>query len=129
MKCGYEPGACDLPARWLPPGSVLKGRFVTGKVLRHNPNQIVYYGWDLEGEQTVDIVEYFPTELVTRDITFSEDVVVIPGREAQVEAGRQDFSQRARFFYQCISQGEKENPLLDFFFRNNTCYYVMKRAD
>lgn len=129
MKCGYEPGACDFPALWLSPGSVLKGQFVTGKILRYNQNQIVYYGWDMKGEQTVDIVEYFPTELVTRYITDSEAVITIPGREAQVEAGRQDFFQRAKFFRQCVSHGEKENPLMDFFCRNNTCYYVMKREN
>ena len=125
MKCGYDHGLCDLPGWWLPPGSMLKGRYMVGKSLSSNDHQITYLGWDLETEKTVDIAEYFPRALVTRDITNSEEVVTVPGREAQVDAGRQAFFERAKLFYQCA--GRVEELMMDFFLRNNTCYYILRR--
>ena len=127
-KCGYESGLCDQPGWWLAPGSVLKGRYIVGRNLSSNGNQIKYLGWDLEWEQTVEITEYFPEGLVTRDITHCEDVVTVPGKEEQVEAGRQAFFEKAKLFYHCVSRVE-ETLMMDFFIRNNTCYHVIKRQN
>lgn len=125
-SCGYDHGLCDQPGYWLPPGTVLKGRFIVGRNLSSNHCQITYLGWDLINEKTVDVVEYFPEGFVTRDITYSDQVVTIPGNEERVEAGRQTFFEKAKLFFNCVSRVE-ENLLMDFFLRNNTCYYILKR--
>lgn len=125
-KCGYDHGLCDLPGWMLPPGSLLKGRYMVGKNRGITDHQLSYLGWDLERQETVDIVEYFPRELVTRDITHSPQVVTIPGRESQMESGRQQFLDRVKTFCSCVSRME-ENLMLDVFQRNDTCYYVIKR--
>lgn len=125
-KCGYDHGLCDLPGWMLPPGSLLKGRYVVGRNRGITDRQLSYLGWDLQRQETVDIVEYFPRDLVTRDITLSPEAVIIPGREEQVESGRQQFFERAKLFYNCVSQVE-EDLMMDFFLRNNTTYYVLKR--
>lgn len=124
-KCGYESGLCDLPGWWLSPGTVLKGRFLVGKNLSSDSNQIRYLGWDLDQEKTVEIMEYFPRQLVTRDITYSSEVVTVPGCEDKVEKGRQEFFEKAKLFYNCVTRVEE--IMMDFFIRNNTCYYVLKR--
>ena len=125
-RCGYENGLCDLPAWWLSPGTVLKGRYITGRNRTCSDTEITYLAWDLEQEQTVEITEYFPEGRVTRDITHCDDVVIIPGCEEAVEQGRQAFFEKAKLFFQCVSRVEK-NMTMDFFLRNNTCYYALRR--
>jgi len=125
-SCGYDHGLCDFPGYWLAPGTVLKGRFLVGRNISSNQNQITYLGWDLLRENTVEIVEYFPQSMVTRDITNSDQVVTIPGNEDAIEEGRQTFFEKAKLFFNCVSRVE-ENLLMDFFLRNDTCYYILKR--
>lgn len=124
--CGYDNGLCDLPGWWLSPGTVLKGRYVTGRNLNNTDTEITYLSWDLQLEKTVEIVEYFPEGSVTRDITHSDEVVTVPGHEAVVEAGRQAFFEKAKLYYNCVSRVEKDLQM-DFFLRNNTCYYALRR--
>lgn len=126
--CGYDNGLCDPPGWWLSPGTVLKGRYVAGRHLNSTSDEITYLGWDLREKVIVEVVEYFPEGLVTRDITNSEDVQTIPGNEEAVEKGRQAFFEKAKLFYTCVIRVEEE-LMMDFFVRNNTCYYVRKRKD
>lgn len=122
--CGYENGICDLPFKWLMPGTILKGRYMVGKHLESRENEQLYLAWDLTGEEKVEVTEYFPDTLVTRDVTASEQVNCIPGREQDFEKGKQQFFEKVKLFYQCRNRVE---PLeMDFFARNNTCYYVRK---
>lgn len=123
--CGYENGLCDFPGWWLPPGTILKGRYVVGRYLNGTSQELCYLGWDLDRELLVEVVEYFPESMVTRDITHSEDVICRPGREREVEAGKQAFFEKAKLFYHCVSR--VEGIWMDFFTRNDTCYYVRKR--
>ncbi len=123
-ECGYENGLCDPPIWWLAPGTVLKGRYITGRHLSDTAVEITYLGWDLAQDIRVEIVEYYPEDWVTRDITHSANVACIPGCEEQVNAGRQAFFEKARLFYNCVSR--VESLTMDFFLRNNTCYYVRK---
>ena len=126
-RCGYENGLCDLPGWWLAPGTVLKGRYVTGRSRNSGDSELRYLGWDLQLERTVDIVEFFPRGSVTRDITHTDQVVTIPGHEEEVEQGRQSFFEKAKLFYQCAGRVEPELHM-DFFLRNNTCYYTLRRG-
>ena len=126
LHCGYENGLCDLPGWWLPPGTVLKGRYITGKNRAASDTEITYLAWDLQQECTLEVTEYFPEGHVTRDITYSDEVVVIPGHEDAVEQGRQAFFEKARLFYNCVARVEQDMTM-DFFLRNNTCYYALKR--
>ena len=120
--CGYDHGLCDSPVWWLAPGTVLKGRYVIGQPRKSSSTELSYLGWDLERETLVQIVEYYPKTLVTRDITASDGVSCIPGQEWQMEAGRQAFFEKAKLFYHCVSRVQALE--MDFFVRNGTCYYV-----
>lgn len=127
-RCGYDNGLCDLPGWWLSPGTVLKGRYITGRNRSHTDTQITYLAWDLVQERTVELTEYFPEGSVTRDITYCEEVVTVPGHEDTVEKGRQAFFEKAKLFYNCASRVEKDLEM-DFFLRNNTCYYALSRKE
>lgn len=120
--CGYEDGLCDLPAYLLSPGTVLKGKYMVGKLLRQGTEQMCYLGWDIKAQCQVEITEYYPAQLVTRDITNSAAVSCIPNRSAELERGKQAFFERAKLFYNCVSR--VQSVAMDFFVRNNTCYHV-----
>ena len=126
VRCGYENGLCDIPVRWLSPGTVLKGRYIVGRTLSSSETEITYLAWDLVRETTVALTEFFPLGNVTRDITHSEDVVTVPGCEEAVEAGRQAFFEKAKGHNGCSGR-EEQAAAEDFFLRNNTCYYVLRR--
>ncbi len=120
--CGYAWELTDPPGWWLLPGTVLKNRYVVGRHQATQDTALIYLGWDEAKERLVDIVEYFPGTLVTRDITTSDKLNCIPGKEAQLEAGKQAFFEKAKLYYRCVSRVE---PLdMDFLVRNETCYYI-----
>ena len=117
--------ACGEPASaaWqLRPGMILKGRYMAGSPLSEMAECIHYRGWDLVKDVPVEIGEFYPKALVTRNAAGA--VVCAAGREAELEAGKQAFFQRVKLFYDCASPNSKAS--LDFFPRNGTCYYVRK---
>ena len=124
-RCGYENGLCDPPGWWLSPGTILKGRYMVGRHLSGTPEELCYLGWDLGTDMKVEIVEFYPQELVTRDITHCEAVSCLPGKEQAFDAGKQKFFEKAKLYYNCVSR--VNTLVMDFFVRNETCYYVRKR--
>lgn len=60
-----------------------------------------------------------------RDITRSEMVSCIPGKERLLDAGKQTFFEKAKTYFLCVVR--VEDLKMDFFNRNNTCYYVRKK--
>ena len=127
VKCGYDNGLCCPPGWWLTPGTVLKGRYVVGKHRKSTLKELTYLGWDLQENCRVQVVEFFPEECVTRDITHSEQVSCIPGKKEAFEAGCREFYEKAKLYYDCASQVKEVS--LDFFSRNGTCYYVRKKEN
>lgn len=123
--CGYDNGLCDPPGWWLSPGTVLKGRYIVGRHLSSTSAELTYLGWDLRRNCLTEVVEYFPEDYVKRDITNSDDVSCIPGCAQALETGRQAFFEKAKLFYNCVSRIEALK--MDFFVRNNTCYYVREK--
>lgn len=124
-RCGYENGLCDPPGWWLSPGTILKGRYMVGRHLTGTAEELCYLGWDLGADMQVEIVEFYPQELVTRDITHCETVSCLPGKEQAFDAGKQKFFEKAKLYYNCVSR--VNTLVMDFFVRNETCYYVRKR--
>lgn len=123
-SCGYENGLCCDPVWWLSPGTLLKGQYMVGKHLKSTQDTLCYLGWDLQRQCYVQIVECYPEELVTRDITNSEQISCFPGKEAALEAACREFQEKANRCSECADRAG-ETPL-DVFSRNGTCYYVCK---
>ena len=126
-KCGYDNGLCCPPGWWLTPGTVLKGRYVVGKHRKSTQTELTYLGWDLQESCYVQIVEFFPEGLITRDITHSEQVSCIPGNREEFEDGCRAFREKAMLYSDCVSQPGA--PALDLFTRNGTCYYVRRKEN
>lgn len=85
--CGY---AFDTPAKQsyhIPPGSVLKQRFIVGKVLGFGGFGVTYVGWDYLMERKVAIKEYLPSEFATRMPTQQKVTVYSGDKEEQFKEG------------------------------------------
>ena len=98
---------------------------MVGKALQEKEDELIYLGWDMRRNCLIEIVEYFPKRHVTRDSTVSDRVCCIPGHENAFEAGKQQFFEKAKLFYKCVTRLKEIE--MDFFVRNETCYYVRKR--
>ena len=97
---------------------------MVGKHLKSTQDTLCYLGWDLQRQCSVQIVECYPEDLVTRDITNSEQISCLPGKEAALEAACREFQEKANRCSECADRAG-ETPL-DVFSRNGTCYYVCK---
>ena len=65
-SCKYNNSLRHNPIDALPEGTVLHGKYLVGKYLRKNLEQINYLGYDLISKSAVEIREYFPTGLTSR---------------------------------------------------------------
>ena len=64
--CGLTSGNYTPAPHHLPPGTVLKGRYLIGRVLGEGGFGRTYIGCDLQLELKVAIKEYFPTDKANR---------------------------------------------------------------
>lgn len=70
----------------LPLESIVGGRYLIQKVRRVQEDQIVYLAADLVEKKQVELIEYFPQELVTRDGAGGEEnVTVLPGGQEKLQ--------------------------------------------
>lgn len=66
--CGHSENAGNQPHQ-LPCGTMLAGRYMTGKVLGQGAVSITYIGWDNKLEAPVAIKEYYPAAMAKREGT------------------------------------------------------------
>ena len=66
--CGLNQRKYNPIPRCLGVGSELKERYVTGKVLGEGAFGITYMGWDKRLNISVAIKEFFPCDMVSRDV-------------------------------------------------------------
>ena len=121
-QTGYKP----IP-RCLIPGTQLAQRYVLGKVLGEGSFGITYIGYDKQLEMPVAIKEYYPSDLVSRDVVRGNDTdVYLYG-----ENGQEEYRQRLEGFLREARRLTRFNQLhcivsvRDFFYANNTAYMVM----
>ena len=70
----------------LPLESIVGGRYLIQKVRRVQEDQIVYLAADLVEKKQVELIEYFPQELVTRNGAGGEEnVTVLPGGQEKLQ--------------------------------------------
>lgn len=124
-KCGYDDRTTSM-VHQLPAGTVLRGRYLVGKVLGQGGFGITYIGWDLLLETAVAIKEFFPNGLVARDHTYSKSVI-------ECEGGRQEYfdNTKTRFLREAKALSKFSNipeivHVRNFFEENNTAYIIME---
>ena len=71
--CHFDQDTYRPIPRCLLPGTVLAERYVLGRVLGEGSFGITYIGWDQILEHRVAIKEYYPSDLVSRDVIRGTD--------------------------------------------------------
>ena len=125
-KCGKPIQQVDQPAYCLRPFSILRGKYLVGKMLGQGGFGITYIGLDMNLESKVAIKECYPGSMVTRNCSVSNQLEWSTGmnqgdlwrsscesflREARKMAKMQDIPAVVR--------------VRDTFEENNTAYIVM----
>ncbi|NCC44028.1 MAG: serine/threonine protein kinase, partial [Clostridia bacterium] len=129
-RCGFnqENYEATRNPHWLPPQTILAGKYMVGKVIGEGGFGITYMGWDLNLEMPVAIKEYFPVGLITRDTSTSMNptVSIMTGSNLQhFQKGMESFEQEARTLGK-FQQMPGVVSVKDFFRENNTAYLVME---
>lgn len=127
--CGLTQGSYTPAPHHLPPGTLLKDRYLVGRVLGEGGFGITYIGCDLQLELKVAIKEYFPTDKASRLSQASLDVSSYTGAAgAHYAEGLKKFLREAR----TIARMDKQPVIVnvrDFFETNHTAYIVMEYVE
>ena len=126
--CGFDE-AMQNATHQLPMGTVLKEQYLIGRVLGQGGFGITYLGWDQFLDVPVAIKEYFPSGLVMRENTQSNEVASCGG-----DAGIRFANNKERFFREAkmlarFSQMPEIVQVRNFFLANNTAYIVMEYVE
>lgn len=123
-SCGYNASAQTgkFPMA-LPPGTVLNGRYILGRVLGQGGFGITYIAQDHKNGSLVAVKEYFPDTMAAR--TDGHSVSAYTGqREENFLYGKECFLNEAKTLAEFIG-----NPNIvrvhSYFEENNTAYFVM----
>lgn len=123
-SCGYNASAqTDKYPMALPPGTVLNGRYILGRVLGQGGFGITYVAQDHKTGSLVAVKEYFPDTMAAR--TGGPSVSAYTGqREENFLYGKECFLNEAKTLAEFIG-----NPNIvrvhSYFEENNTAYFVM----
>jgi serine/threonine protein kinase/uncharacterized cupredoxin-like copper-binding protein len=125
-RCGWREGTPPASAVFLPPRTILDGRYLLGKVLGAGGFGITYLAWDLNLSLKLAIKEYFPNAYGTRDHS-----TVIAANTQSKEAfdhGLTKFLEEGRAL--AMFHGHPGiASVMTFFRQNGTSYLVMKYED
>ncbi len=126
--CGYQKGTDVKEAYYLLPGTVLKEKFLVGRVLGYGGFGVTYIGWDGVLHRKVAVKEYLPSDFATRSYG-SRRVTVFSGEAAeQFQAGLESFLYEARRLAKFNTVAETVD-IYDCFEENGSGYIVMEYLD
>lgn len=123
--CGNDIGELSNENFCLNAGSILKERYVVGRVLGNGGFGITYIGYDERLQRKVAVKEYFPIESATRQIGEKEVHAYNGERGVHYSEGLKSFVEEAR---RLANLGSIEGVVNvhDVFTENGTAYIVME---
>lgn len=124
-SCGYMDGDPAEEVFCLEPGTMIKDRYIIGKMLGLGGFGITYKAWDTKLETTLAIKEYFPSGLANRAPGTTDVVLVARKRSKEFTYGKDRFLDEARNVAKFSTHRNIVN-VYDFFELNNTAYIVME---
>ena len=128
-RCGFDESVYTPAPHHLPPGTVLYGKYLIGRVLGEGGFGITYVGWDLNLEMKVAIKEYYPNGLVMRNCSIDRTVTVLTGQKtAFFQQGLEKFVDEARRLGK-FWRLPGIVAVKDYFQENKTGYIVMEFAE
>ena len=114
----------DLPVGVLPPGTILKGQYLTGLYLGQGGFGITYRAYDLVNNRTVAIKEYYPAGMGWSSRAEKSTRISIR-EQMDFEYGLKHFRAEAEILRQ-LSDIPEVVKYIESFDENNTSYYVME---
>ncbi len=126
--CGYQKNTDVKEAYYLLPGTVLKNKYLVGRVLGYGGFGVTYIGWDQVLQRKVAVKEYLPSDFATRSYG-SGRVTVFSGEAAeQFQSGLESFLFEARRLAKFNAVAETVD-IYDCFEENGSGYIVMEYLD
>lgn len=126
--CGYQKDTDVKEAYYLLPKTVLKEKYLIGRVLGYGGFGVTYIGWDQILHRKVAVKEYLPSDFATRSYG-SRRVTVFSGEAAeQFQAGLESFLFEARRLARFNAVAETVD-IYDCFEENSSGYIVMEYLD
>jgi len=126
--CGYVEGTEATSPLFLPPRTILEGKYLIGRVLGQGGFGITYLAWDANLNVKLAIKEYFPQDLASRAAGHSQVSAYSGSMGSQYEYGLDKFLQEAR----TLAQFEGHPNIVsvrDYFKANGTAYFVMSYVE
>jgi len=124
-ECGYPAKSDNRPGVHLMPGTLLFGRYRTGRVLGQGGFGATYLGWDDRLHVKVAIKEFYPSNLISRS-PGSASVIAFSDEHARgFAAGLAKFLDEARLLAR-LRDIKEIVGVQDFFEENATAYLVME---
>ncbi len=121
--CGYQKGM-PHSLTYLAPGTVLKERYLIGKVLEKNSEGAAYISFDQEEDKKVLIREFMPEQIAERNES-NQSVRPKTGYERQYKTALSDFVELSRQLL-ALERTNGIVPVLDRFVDNETVYVVYR---
>lgn len=123
--CGWREEGTAGSGQHLPPGTILRGKYLLGRVLGQGGFGITYLAWDLDLNMKLAVKEYLPRDFATRALGNTE-VTAYTNADSQAffNEGREKFLEEAR----TLARFEDHPNIVsirDFFRENSTAYFVM----
>ena len=122
--CGYGPHV-EHPANTLPPGTILAGRYLTGKVLGVGGFGVTYLAFDMKLEEKCACKEYLPSGMAVRTSDRYTLSVARSENRSAYENGMAKFLNEARILAR-LKDVPNIVSVRDFFSENGTAYFVMQ---
>ena len=126
--CGFDESCYQKPAYVLDPRTVLKGKFLIGKLIDRGGFGIMYKAFDMNLEHTIAIKEYYIREVMFRDTAKSDQITVSWENETQkklYEINKEKFEKEAKTLG-ALSDLPGIVQVRDFFNELGTSYIAME---
>lgn len=129
--CGFSQSGYEPIPRCLRPGTMLKERYILGRVLGEGSFGISYVAWDCLLDTVVAIKEYFPASLVSRHVSEDGDYNVYIYEKAEKEKYQESLKKYLQEAKSLSAYYDLDGivSVRDFFYGNNTAYIVMGYVD
>lgn len=126
LACGFDNRNVEQPEYALPCNSVLKDRYLMGRILGQGGFGLTYIAWDTILKVKVVVKEYFPMGVVTRGQGMSTAVLwnATQVSAAQRQQGYNSFIREAQKMAR-VDQIPSIVRVRDTFLENETAYIIM----